>query len=80
MSDYRAYFMQGERFVAREDIEAADDPAAILKAGQLLASSISPRIEVWQGKRIVGSLSDSPWPAEPTPFPPPLRTNPKAAI
>ncbi len=56
MPHYRAYFMSGDHIVAPEDIEAADDAEAMLKASELLSSSTKSRIEVWQGKRIIGAL------------------------
>ena len=57
MSHYRGYFMQGEHIVAPENIEAADDAQAMLKAGELLSTSQFACIEVWQETRVVGSLS-----------------------
>jgi hypothetical protein len=57
MSHYRGYFMQGDRIVAPEIIEAADDAQVMLKAGELLTTSQFARIEVWQEARVVGALS-----------------------
>jgi hypothetical protein len=48
------YLMSGDHIVAPENLEAADDADAMLKAGELLSSCTQPRIEVWQGKRLIG--------------------------
>jgi hypothetical protein len=57
MSRYRGYFMKDNHIVAPTVIEATDDAEALRNAGELLSTSESPRIEVWQGFRNVGALS-----------------------
>jgi hypothetical protein len=57
MSHYRGYFMKGEHIAAPENIDAADDAQAMLKAAELLSTSQFVRIEVWKGSRLVASLS-----------------------
>ena len=54
MPNYRVYLMNGDHIVAPENLEAADDAEAMLKAGKLLSSSTQLRIEVWRGKRLIG--------------------------
>ena len=57
MSHYRGYFMKDDHIVAPENIEAADDAQAMLKAGELLSISQFVRIEVWRDTRVVGAVS-----------------------
>ena len=57
MSHYRGYFMKDDHIVAPENIEAADDAQAMVKAGELLSTSQFVRIEVWRESRIVGAVS-----------------------
>ena len=60
MGQYRCYFIAGECIKAAEDIEAADDAGALLKAEELLLKSAFPAIEVWQEKRMVGRHTIAP--------------------
>jgi hypothetical protein len=76
VSHYRGYFMKGDRIVAPEIVEAADDAQAMLKAGELLSTSQFVRIEVWQGSRLVGSLS-APAPSHDAMKPAPLTIHAK---
>jgi len=56
-TNYRCYFLNGERIDAVEAIECDDDAAAILEADKILAASKYRSIEVWAGARRVGILS-----------------------
>jgi hypothetical protein len=56
-SNYRCYFLNGERIDAVEVLECDDDAAAILEADKILAASKHRSIEVWTGARRVGILS-----------------------
>lgn len=56
-TNYRCYFLNGERIAAVEAIECDDDAAAILEADKILATSKYRSIEVWAGARRVGILS-----------------------
>ena len=54
-NSYRCYFMdQSDRIRSFEQIECADDAAAVLKVHELLATSNYNIAELWQGKRLVG--------------------------
>ena len=57
MSHYRGYFLRGDHIVAPENIDAADDAGAMLKASELLSTSQFSRMEVWHETRLVGALS-----------------------
>jgi hypothetical protein len=55
MPDYRAYLIdQNDRVIARKDIVAASDEAA-LEAARLYAEGVD--VEVWDHARKVGRLS-----------------------
>lgn len=58
MGQYRGYFIRGEHHVfSPATIDAANDAEAMIKARELLATSIFVRMEVWQESRLVGSTS-----------------------
>jgi len=58
MGRYRCYLLTKENKIgAAENIDSADDAAALLKAPTLLeVSDQFPAIEVWKGGRIVGRI------------------------
>jgi hypothetical protein len=61
MIQYRGYYIREDHHVvAPETIDAANDAEAMARAGELLATSIFARIEVWQESRLVGSTSTPP--------------------
>ena len=54
-NSYRCYFTdESDRIRSYEQIECADDAAAVLKVDELLATSKYDTAELWQGKRLVG--------------------------
>ena len=54
-NSYRCYFTdESDRIRSHEQIECADDAAAVLKVDELLATSKYHTAELWQGKRLVG--------------------------
>jgi hypothetical protein len=56
-TNYRCYFLNGERIAAVEAITCDDDAAALLEADKILAASHHRSIEIWTGKRRVAILS-----------------------
>ena len=56
-TNYRCYFLNGERIAAIEAIACGDDAAAILEADKILSASPYLSIEVWAGPRQVGIVS-----------------------
>ena len=57
MTDYRVYrFDGGSRIELAEWVDAADDDDAVRKAHEL--GKRSAKCELWQGKRLVLSLSN----------------------
>jgi hypothetical protein len=56
-TDYRCYFLNGERIVAVEGIACDDDAAALLEADRILAASRYRSIEIWAGPRRVAIIS-----------------------
>ncbi len=54
-NSYRCYFTdESDRIRSFEQIECADDAAAVLKVHELLATSKYNVAELWQGERLVG--------------------------
>jgi hypothetical protein len=56
-TNYRCYFLNGERIAPVERIDCDDDAAALIEADKILAASKYRSIEIWAGARKVGILS-----------------------
>ena len=63
--NYRCYFTDaGDRIRSYEQIDCADDGAAALQVGALLAALEYSSAELWEGKRLVGKWTvNGPAPA-----------------
>ena len=57
MAEYHCHYLQGGRR-SQVVVEAPDDARALLMAEELLASSDFDAMEIWQGRRLVGQLTD----------------------
>jgi hypothetical protein len=57
MSKYRCYYLEDRQIHASVDIEATDDPAAVVKAELLLTESPLTTMEIQQGPRFVGRVT-----------------------
>ncbi len=54
MGDYKVYFLDGaNKIVRREDVECADDAAAVALAYE---RDHAHSIEIWEGKRVVATV------------------------
>ena len=60
MAHYRCYFLIGNGIRVAENIEAADDAAALLSAEKLILRSEFLLVEVWQEKSFIGRISIAP--------------------
>jgi hypothetical protein len=60
LAHYRCYFMVGDSIRAAENIEAADDAGALLKADELILKCEFLAVEVWKEKDFIGRISTAP--------------------
>lgn len=60
MARYRCYFLVSEGIRVAEDIEAADDAAALSRAEKLILKSAFLVVEVWQERKFIGHISIAP--------------------
>ena len=59
MADYRCYFVNGlDEIQGSQTLECAEDAEALLQAGAL-AQAQSLTIEIWNGVRLVGRVSET---------------------
>lgn len=60
MADYRCYLLTNDHIVGVEKIEAIDDDAALLRAGEILFTRSYSAAEVWCGSRQVALIGKPP--------------------
>jgi hypothetical protein len=60
LKHYRCYFLIGDGFRPRENIETADDATALLEAEKLILKSSFLVVEVWQQRNFIGRISIEP--------------------